>query len=231
MFLQWIFTHCNLWFQSSYLSLKGHFPWSSVNVSILPLDLSCGVTHSGRYLFLLHPAEVLPYLGSGNILAGRERRIKNWVSPRDIFLPKRRVLAADLFRSKKVKSACPKSAKRLIPSNLCFIIVSWPSPTHLLLKIFNDSCQIFSLKNFGKNYAEIIFNFKCLFLAVCVNSAYAENANLVGYESHLTKSQQQNPLALNGMVTSPHYLATQAGLDILRRGGTAVDAAIGLPQL
>lgn len=64
------------------------------------------------------------------------------------------------------------------------------------------------------------------FLAVCVNSAYAENANLVGYESHLTKSQQQNPLALNGMVTSPHYLATQAGLDILRRGGTAVDAAI-----
>ena len=64
------------------------------------------------------------------------------------------------------------------------------------------------------------------FLAVCVNSAYAENANLVGYESHLTKSQQQNPLALNGMVTSPHYLATQAGLDILRSGGTAVDAAI-----
>jgi len=28
------------------------------------------------------------------------------------------------------------------------------------------------------------------------------------------------------MVTSPHYLATQAGLDILRRGGTAADAAI-----
>ena len=28
------------------------------------------------------------------------------------------------------------------------------------------------------------------------------------------------------MITSPHYLASQAGRDILRKGGTAVDAAI-----
>ncbi|MGN0915088.1 MAG: gamma-glutamyltransferase [Succinivibrio sp.] len=42
----------------------------------------------------------------------------------------------------------------------------------------------------------------------------------------MTASQIENPLATNGMVTSPNYLATQAGLDVLRRGGTAVDAAI-----
>lgn len=33
-------------------------------------------------------------------------------------------------------------------------------------------------------------------------------------------------LAMNGMVTSPHYLASQSGLRILRQGGNAVEAAI-----
>ena len=35
-----------------------------------------------------------------------------------------------------------------------------------------------------------------------------------------------NPLGRKGMISTPHYLASQAGLDALRRGGTAVDAAI-----
>ena len=41
-----------------------------------------------------------------------------------------------------------------------------------------------------------------------------------------TPSQSINSLATQGMVTSPNHLATQAGLDVLRRGGNAVDAAI-----
>lgn len=35
-------------------------------------------------------------------------------------------------------------------------------------------------------------------------------------------------LASRGMVSSPHYLASASGLDVLRRGGSAVDAAIAI---
>lgn len=50
--------------------------------------------------------------------------------------------------------------------------------------------------------------------------------NTAGYVSNLTESQKNNPMALHGMVTSPNYYATQAGLEVLRQGGTAADAAI-----
>ncbi|MET0876789.1 MAG: gamma-glutamyltransferase, partial [Tardiphaga sp.] len=36
----------------------------------------------------------------------------------------------------------------------------------------------------------------------------------------------ETPRARRGMVTSPHHLASQAGLQILKDGGTAVEAAI-----
>ena len=43
-----------------------------------------------------------------------------------------------------------------------------------------------------------------------------------------TESQRFDPMTTRGMVTSPHYLATQAGVDTLRKGGTALDAAIAV---
>ena len=43
---------------------------------------------------------------------------------------------------------------------------------------------------------------------------------------HETIARRTNPVAGHGMITTPHYLASQSGLAILRRGGTAVDAAI-----
>lgn len=41
-----------------------------------------------------------------------------------------------------------------------------------------------------------------------------------------TPSQATNPLSTRGIVTSPNYLASQSGLEVLRKGGNAVDAAI-----
>ena len=43
-----------------------------------------------------------------------------------------------------------------------------------------------------------------------------------------TETQRLDPMTTRGMVTSPHYLATQAGVDMLRKGGTALDAAIAV---
>jgi gamma-glutamyltranspeptidase/glutathione hydrolase len=44
---------------------------------------------------------------------------------------------------------------------------------------------------------------------------------------HHTTAYRAPVLSANGVVATPHYLATLAGAQILRDGGSAVDAAIG----
>jgi len=43
-----------------------------------------------------------------------------------------------------------------------------------------------------------------------------------------TPARRFDPMARNAMVTSPHHLATQSGLKVLRDGGNAVDASIAV---
>ncbi|MBQ7584818.1 MAG: gamma-glutamyltransferase, partial [Desulfovibrionaceae bacterium] len=47
-------------------------------------------------------------------------------------------------------------------------------------------------------------------------------------ESYKLEYLPEGPYYPNGMVTSPHYLASTAGLDILRRGGNALEACIAM---
>ena len=69
----------------------------------------------------------------------------------------------------------------------------------------------------------------CAILAAC--SSTQDKEQVAVKHTTMTPSQITNPLATHGIVTSPNYLATQAGLDVLRRGGTAVDAAIATAEV
>lgn len=66
----------------------------------------------------------------------------------------------------------------------------------------------------------------CFFSSIALSANTEEVVSYSKNMSTMTMAQKTNPLAMNGIVTSPNYLATQAGIDVLRRGGTAVDAAI-----
>lgn len=48
----------------------------------------------------------------------------------------------------------------------------------------------------------------------------------MNFSEHETIARRTNPAAGRGMIVTPHHLASQSGLAILRRGGTAIDAAI-----
>lgn len=61
--------------------------------------------------------------------------------------------------------------------------------------------------------------------AVFIPTTFVDRPNSTKNSAAIA-ANRPTTMAINGMVTTPHYLASQAALDTLKQGGNAVDAAI-----